>query len=352
MRIGIDVTPALSGVTGVARYTASLVAGLRDAGLDVVPFAIGRGPGTLPDATRRLRVPLRIVQRAWDLGAPVRAEHLCGEVDVVHSTDLMIPPTRLPLVATVHDVAAIEMPELHSRNAIRQTRQRIDGLHRASVVIANSQATADALERVAGVQDAVVVPLAPYPLPPPAQESPFGWPFLLSVGEITPRKDHVTLVRAFATAATGSLRLVVAGPAGSASNQLAAEIATLGLGERVVLTGRVDDATLSGLYHHARALCMTSREEGFGLPIVEAMQRGLPLIVSDLPALREVAGPAALFAQPGDVAAFASAIESVLTDEARAAGLREAGRTRGRHFSLERTVAGTIAAYEQALACA
>src|SRR4051794_33100604 len=191
MRVGIDVTPTISGLTGVARYAHSLVAGLQQQGVAVVPFAIGRGPGCPPPGTRHLRVPLRIVQRCWQVGLPLSAERLCGPVDVIHSTDLMLPPTRLPLVATVHDAAALEMPQMHSAGAIRQTTARLTNLHRAAVVIANSQATANAIARFVNVDDVVVVPLAPYPLPDPLDRSPIPAPFLLCVGEVTDRKDHV-----------------------------------------------------------------------------------------------------------------------------------------------------------------
>lgn len=353
MRVGIDVTPTISGLTGVSRYTESLVRGLRDAGVDVVPFAIGRGPGTLPSGSRHLRIPLRVVQRAWQLGLPLRAEHLSGPVDVVHSTDLVLPPTRKPLVATVHDAAALEMPELHSSGAVHQTQRRIASLHRATVVIANSQATADAINQFAsGIRELVVVPLAPYPMPDPVGDPSVDRPFLLCVGEVAVRKDHLTLVRAFAKAQVGDHRLVIAGPRGPATAPLEDEIRKLGLSERVILTGLIDDATLAGLYSAATALCLTSRQEGFGMPLVEAMQRGLPIVASDLPAVREVTGPAAVLVPPADVTGFAAAFENLIADNDLRERLIRAGRDQASGFTLAGTVAGTVAAYERAVSLA
>jgi alpha-1,3-rhamnosyl/mannosyltransferase len=243
------------------------------------------------------------------------------------------------------------MPELHSARVIRQTHKRIASLERATVVIANSHATADAIRRFVDVACIVVVPLAPYPLPEAtAMPSMVTGNYLLCVGEIAERKDHVTLVRAFAKAQLGDYRLIIAGPAGSGSARLDAEISRLGISESVLLTGRVDDLTLASLYAGATALCLTSRQEGFGLPLVEAMHRGLPIVASDLPAIREVTGPAAMLLAPTDVDAFASALEHVVADEDHRDRLAQAALQRADLFTLTRTVDGTIAAYRRALA--
>ena len=351
MRIGVDATPAISGVTGVARYTLALLDGLPRAGVEVSSFAIGRGPGSLPAGTRHLRVPLRVVHRAWQLGVPLRAEHLCGRVDVVHSTDLVLPPTRLPSVATVHDVSAVEIPDLHSARIVRLTAARLASLRRATVVVANSQASADALSRVVDIASLVVVPLAPCPLPDPGDGPPVvSGDYVLCVGEVAERKDHVTLVRAFAEADLGPTRLVIAGPAGSGSALLAAEIERLGLAERVLVLGRVDDLTLARLYAGARAMCLASRQEGFCLPLVEAMQRDLPIVVTDLPVTREVTAGAAVLVAARDVDGFARSLERVVSDEDLRKTLIDASRRRADAFSPERMVQGTVAAYERALA--
>ena len=353
MRVAIDVTPTISGVTGVARYTYAIVDGLRAAGVDVATFAVGGGPGTLPPGARHVQVPLRVVQWAWRAGLPPRAEQLTGPVDLVHSVDLVLPPTRRPLVATVHDTAALETPGLHPPRAVRQTANRIASLGRATVVIANSHATADAIRTFnPDVPEIIVVPLAAQRLPEPSGRAPVDGPYLLCVGEVAVRKDHVTLVRAFAQAALDGARLVIAGPPGSGSAALHDEIDRLALGDRVVVTGLVDDATLAALYADARAFCLTSRQEGFGIPLVEAMQRGVPVVASDVPAVHEVAGDAAVLMPPGDAAGFARAMQSVCSDEQLRARLSTAGRSRAEQFTARAMVEGTLAAYERALALA
>jgi glycosyltransferase involved in cell wall biosynthesis len=353
MRVAIDVTPTVSGVTGIARYTHAIVNGLRAAGVDVAMFSVGGGPGTPPPGTRHVKVPLRVVQLAWRAGLPPRAEQLTGPVDVVHSVDLILPPTRRPLVATVHDAAAIEEPALHPPRAVQQTANRIASLRRATVVIANSHATADAIRRFnPDVPEIVVVPLAAQQLPEPAGRPVVDGPYLLCVGEVAVRKDHVTLVRAFAQTDVDGARLVIAGPPGSGSAALHAELERYGLGDRVVVTGLVDDATLAELYAGARAFCLPSRQEGFGIPLVEAMQRGVPIVASDLPAVREVAGDAGVLVPAGDVTAFARAMESVCADDSLHARLAAAGRARAGRFSVSAMIEGTLAAYERALALA
>jgi glycosyltransferase involved in cell wall biosynthesis len=149
-----------------------------------------------------------------------------------------------------------------------------------------------------------------------------------------------------------STRLVIAGPPGSGSEALQNEIARLGCADRVVVTGLVDEQNLSALYAGASAFCLTSRQEGFGMPLVEAMQRGLPVVASDLPAVREVTGDAGVLVPVGDVAGFAAAFTSVLEDESLRASLASAGRGRAQLFTAARTIEGTISAYERALGAA
>jgi len=349
MRVGVDVTPAISGRTGVARYTSSLVDGLRAAGIDVATFAIGRGTTAPPPGARHLHVPLRLVQQAWRFGVPLRAEHLSGPVDVVHSTDLVLPPTRRPLVATVHDTAALDAPQLHSAGVVRNARRRIAELRRADVVIANSGATATAIRSFLPRQEIVIVPMPPMPLPEPPTHPPVTGPYLLCVSEVTERKNHVALIRAFAAADVGDHCLVIAGPPGSAQSQVETEIQRLALGDRVVLLGFVEDEQLSGLYAGATALCLASRQEGFGIPLVEAMQRGLPIVATDLPAVREVAEPGALLVPVDDINAMAAAMTTIVGEPAIHDELAAQAVKRGDGFTLERTVAGTIAAYERAI---
>src|SRR5205807_67495 len=126
---------------------------------------------------------------------------------------------------------------------------------------------------------------------------------------------------------------------------------SLGIADRCVMLGRVSDAVLAGLYRDAVALCFPSLAEGFGLPVLEAMAAGLPVVASDLDVLREVAGDAAMFVPPGDVPMLRSALEQIVDDEPIQRRLADAGRPRAARFSWEATANATITAYHQALAC-
>jgi glycosyltransferase involved in cell wall biosynthesis len=290
------------------------------------------------------------MQRVWAAGVPLRAEHLCGRVDLIHSPDGVIPPTRLPVVATMHDTAALERPELHAPGIRSQQQLRLGQVRTANAVIANSHATADALGMAGIDADRItVVPWAPSPLPAPTEAATSKSPYLLAVGELTLRKDYPTMFTAFARSALREHRLVVVGPDGYGADSVHAAARDSGLGDRLVLLGRVDDQTLANLYASATALVLSSCQEGFGFPLVEAMQRSLPIVASDLPAVREVAGAAALTCSPGDIDAFAAAMQSVVGDEDIRRRLSEAGPAQGAAYTWDAAVAATIDVYQHVI---
>lgn len=351
MRVAVDVTPLIAGSTGVARYTDSLCRALEATGIELAPFAVGRASRPAPPGVRHVRAPLRVVQRAWSVANRPSAEDLVGKVDVVHSLDLHPPPSRRPLVATVHDLAAIEQPDLHPPRSVAQQRARLAMLARAEVVISNSYATASVLARH-GIEGhrVVVSQLGVSALPQPAEHGVSG-PFLLAVGELSARKGHAALLEAFASARLGPVRLVVAGPDAGEGRRLAALTARLGVADRCVLLGRVSDAVLAGLYRDAAALCFPSLAEGFGLPVLEAMAAGLPVVASDLEVIREVAGDSVILVPTSDVPALRRGLERVVGDEQLRQRLADDGRSRAGRFTWEATANVTVSAYHRALAC-
>jgi len=352
MRVALDVTPALSGLTGVARYTRQLAESLAVIGVDVRPFAVGRGPGDLPTGTRHLRVPLRVVQPVWSHLRVPRAEWLSAGADLTHSLDLLPPPTRLPLVVTVHDLAALDRPDLHAPHAAAQLTRRLETLDRAAVVIAISATTGDALARHGISASRIMVSLlAPVPLLAAPVTPPETTPFVLAVGELMPRKDYPTLLQALALEPAREVRLVVAGPVGFRGEEVIALATRLGLDDRVRFAGHVTDGELAGLYQGATALCLPSVIEGFGLPLVEAMSAGLPIIASDIPVVREITSDAALLVPVCDPDRLAAALAQVLSDADLRAKLRARGVERAKDFSWERTARATLEGYERALSC-
>lgn len=350
IRVALDVTPELIAATGVARYTRELRGALQ-AREDVAvrPFGLGRRSEPLPAGVRHLGVPLRAVHAAWRATGLPRAEQITGPVDVVHSLDLVPPPTRQPLVVTVHDLVTSDLPGLHPRRSGEMQRRQLAGLRRAAAIAAVSQSTAKALEAI-GVNPARlhVTPNGLTQLPP-AEDPPVPRrPFVLVVGTLEPRKGHDLLLEAVAAAST-DVAIVFAGPPNGRDEELRALADRLGLASRLTILGRVSDGVLAGLYRDAALLCMPSLGEGFGLPILEAMAAGAPVLASGLPALREVAGTAAEFTAPGDVTALSAALERLVGDPERLEQMRGLGRRRAERFTWQATAEATAAAYRAAL---
>jgi glycosyltransferase involved in cell wall biosynthesis len=164
------------------------------------------------------------------------------------------------------------------------------------------------------------------------------------------RKDYPTLVRAMACAPLRDLDLVIAGPPGYRHEEVTSLVTSLGLEGRVTFSGRVSDSRLAALYQHAEALCFTSVVEGFGLPLVEAMSSGLPIVSSDIEVAREVAGPAAVYFPVGEAEALAEAVRRVVHSAELRERLVAAGRARSEEFTWDRTAELTEVAYARAVA--
>jgi glycosyltransferase involved in cell wall biosynthesis len=311
----------------------------------------------------RLPVPRPVLYEAWNtFGAP-RLEWLSpslGAADVVHAPSVAVPPRgRAPLVVTVHDVAPLLYPAafpahgrwFHARGLAAAAR-------RADLVITVSQSaraeivahTAIPGDRIRVVPNGVdhVAAGAGEVAAAVARHGLEGAPYVLWVGTVEPRKDVATLVRAVARL-SGSARLVLAGPSGWLSEGLLPQPEVDLLGDRLRRLGPVDNAELRALYAGATVFALPSRHEGFGLPVLEAMAQGTPVLCSAIPSLREVAGGAARLAPVGDVDGWASALQDLLADDQVRAALAAAGLARSAEFSWARTVAGTRAVYVEAL---
>jgi glycosyltransferase involved in cell wall biosynthesis len=349
---------------GIGTYVRELLPALCDADptLDVSLFH-ARLRGQLPpelSAFPRIEVPrgIRSLYPSWNLaGRPPLPAALAG-LDVLHApSPVAVPPAGAGqrLVVTVHDLAFRLFPSLYPApwRAMFRAGLRRAARH-ADAIVAVSRNTARDLVRLAGVEPARihVVPLAASLPATGSDPGPFlarmgvASPYLLFVGTLEPRKNLVRLVRAYRRAALRvPHELVLAGPLGWRAQRLHRELALPGPG-RIVLTGRVTDADLDALYRGAAAFCYPSLYEGFGLPVLEAMARGVPTIVSDSSSLPEVAGPAALRVDPRSVRGLAAAIERVLTDRDEAAELAEAGRERAALFSWDQTARMTLRAYQ------
>jgi glycosyltransferase involved in cell wall biosynthesis len=308
-------------------------------------FAVSEVPGTV-----------RSLYPRWDLLGRPRLPLAFDDMDVVHVTNPSgVAPVRgQTLVVTVHDLAFEAFP-----NAFPQMWRRLyragtrAAARRADAILVPSHATADDLRAFTDVDPAKVhvTPLAATVLPdapdPAVALERLGvtGPYLLFVGTLEPRKNVVALIRAYRQVAPDVAHaLVLAGPDGWLIDETERELARSGPGA-ILRLGRVDDADLDALYRGADAFAYPSAYEGFGLPVLEAMVRGVPVVTSDVPALRELAGDAALLAPPGDVAELAEALARVLTDAALAADLRDRGTARAASYSWAATARATLDVY-------
>lgn len=361
MRITLDATPLLGPRTGIGRYVHHLVAELPGAvarrGLDaqvrVTTWTARGGALTdLPDGVRQVgpRVPARLLRELWRRGDVPPIEALVGRTDVFHGTNFTSPPTRRAREwVTVHDLTY----DLHAGTVSAASllyRELVPrALRRGARVLTPSESVADAVrehyalpaDRVRATPLGVDEPwFAATPLPP-AVLAHRGLPsdYLLFVGSLDPRKNLPTLLAAYdllRAVAPDVPALVLAGPAGRETS--------LAGRPGVHLTGWLEDPELRSLVAGCSALVLPSLDEGFGLPVLEALACGRPVVVSDIPALREVAGPLAVTAPPTDAEALAGALERVLSapdDDAA----RSARRERARLFSWTAFADRTLDAY-------
>jgi glycosyltransferase involved in cell wall biosynthesis len=229
----------------------------------------------------------------------------------------------------------------------------------ADRVLADSHSTAHALasEFPQAAAKVRVVHLAASPLPVPCQRGALRdlgitGDYILFVGTLEPRKNLPRLLQAFAlmsAPARARAQLVIAGGTGWGRDDLAGLIARLGLGNRVVLTGYVDEATLSTLYAYALFFAMPSLYEGFGLPLLEAMSFGTPVLTSACSSLPEVAGDAGMLVDPLDVQSIAQGLSALVLDDALRDGLAAHSKSNAAQFSWAKTAQQTLQVFEEAV---
>lgn len=351
LTIGFDVTSTIVGATGVARYVREV-----GEGLEALPdppvlrrFAVGRATvaGAEDVEAVRLRVPLRLVARSWGWGGPPSVERLVGPVDSVHAAGPVLPTTRRPVVAVVHDLAALDHPELHPPRDVSQIRRYVAGLRHVAAVVTGSQATADRLAERAPGLPVHVTPWGRSPLAAPEAPPLAGRPYVLVVGAPVPRKGYDLLLRAVARLGTDDLAVAIVGPAGSEDERLAQVAAEVGLTDRVHRAHDVTDAELAGWYAGATVLAAPSIEEGFSFPVVEAQGLGVPVVISDIPVHREVAGSAAAFVSVGDIDELAQALEAAVAGGGDVDRSVELGRASAARFTWAACAAATAAVHRE-----
>ncbi len=362
-RVGIDGRELRAGVrTGIRRYTLEVLRAATARGLDCVLYG---DRGTQLDAAPPGVTPAVLSTgptQWWDqvaLPAALRRDGVDVFLSPYYKRPLAAP---CPVVVTIHDLFFIGYPgrrrRLYDATMTRVARLYANG---ASAIVTDSEHSRRAIVARLGIaaERIVVIPVGLGPefrpaAPSAAQRQRYGLGprYALYVGNFLPHKNLPRLLRAWAALAEplrAAHRLVLAGGDAAGRSALVTQAATLGLGDRVVFAGVVDDADLPALYGGAAAVVLPSLEEGFGLPALEAMACGAPVVASRRGALPEVVGDAGLLVDPEDERALAGALARVLGGELDRATLVRAGLARAGHFTTEHT-AGRVVDLLQATA--
>ncbi len=364
------VVDPVRSMTGIGRYVEEVTRALAARAepgwrYDVsAPSERGR-PGWLPDGVGYHPVPgpRKGLHVAWTVAGRPRLEQVVGRVDLVHVLHPSFPlPTRRPTVVTVHDVMVVEQPGWFDRGERWGFGRCMDQLAAGDgPVITVSADVADRLVRRVGVaRDRItVVHLAvddELRRPAPGAEvervcsrlavAPGG--YLLAVGNLSTRKNLGTLVQALVEAP--GLPLVLAGRPGSGATDVEDQIRRHGVGDRVRRAGFVPAGDLPALVQGALALVHPAVDEGFGLPPLEAMAAGTPVIAARAGSIPEVVGDAALLVDPLDARAWTEAISLVAADEGRRHAMAAAGRARAAPFTWDRVARQTVAVHRAAVA--
>ena len=264
-----------------------------------------------------LPFPRTLLYESWHRLRKPKVEIATGRVDVIHATTLAIPPKTAPLVVTMHDLAFVHSPEHFTKRGIRFFERGLQlALDDADLVVCPSEATAGDCRNHGFDADRLrVVPwgvsslrATPQEIDETRRRTGVDTPYLLWTGTVEPRKNLPRLVEAFLSMDT-ELTLVLAGPKGW-NEDLSALIARGGA--RIRALGFVEPDDLRALYAGAEAFCYPSLFEGFGLPVVEAMAQGTPVVTSRGTATEEAAGGAAVLVDPRDAASISAGIADAL----------------------------------------
>lgn len=369
MRILVDYRPALRERTGVGEYMHNLVRAYARhpaaAGHEIAVFTSSWSDRPASTLSAELgvsvvdrRVPVRVLNYLWHRLEWPPIEALGIAADIVHAAHpLLMPSRRAAQVVTIHDLFFLTAPQL-TRAEIQRDYPALAPAHarRADAIVTNSHYTASLIETTLGVPRTRVHVCSPGPpewqaLGRAPNVPPDG--YVLFLGTLEARKNVGVLLDAYARLIerdTCTPPLLLAGRATPDAGPWLERLSRPPLAGRVRHLGYVPAADRERTYAGARLLVMPSRDEGFGIPVLEAMSAGIPVVASNRGALPEVLGDAGLLVEPDDPRGLAEALHRMLTDEAFATGCAARGLARAREFSWTRAAAVLHEAYDAALA--
>lgn len=373
--IGIDYTPAYEQGGGIGRLTRELMGALarRQGKYTYRLFVAGARRNQLTQSLNRqfswcpTTLTPKTLARVWHRAhLPLPIEVFTGRVNLFHATDFTLPPT-LPAtktLLTVHDLSFVRVPE----TASPPLKEYLDAVvprsvHRADHILADSQATKDdliELYRVAPDKISVLLsgvdarfrPVNDIPSRAAIREK-YGIghePYIFTIGTVQPRKNYTRLIEALAEVRKlHDVSLVIAGGKGWLEDDMYRALDRLHMHDHVHLIGFAHDADLPTLYSDALCLAFPSLYEGFGLPILEAMACGIPVLTSNVSSMPEAAGDAALLVDPRDTPAITKALIRLISDSALRASLVQLGFAQAKRFTWDKSAEELAAIYETLL---
>lgn len=366
MRFGIDARVLRHRKAGISQYTLNLIRGLasQDRGGDSLTFLRRKGDTTLlPEGTNIRHRFLLSPEHHWASQISFPIETLGLGLDLLHSVDFIPPAIRTyKSIVTIHDASPLVCPEFIPPKALRFYRHIRWAVHNADHVIVPTGAVRDELidlvaappDKVTAIHEGVNPQYTHLDAGAVAAFLRSRWSlepgFLFYMGTIQPRKNLERLVRAYGSFKARQPRLpklVLAGRKGWGFEPVDDAIAQLGLSDHVLLLGGVTDEEANHLYCGCVAFVFPTLYEGFGLPVLEAMASGAPVIASDIPVLREVIGDAALFVDPLSTDKISEAMERLFDDDDLRNGLVASGFQRVTDFSWKLAAQETLALYRK-----
>jgi glycosyltransferase involved in cell wall biosynthesis len=363
MHIAIDYTPAVHQRAGIGRYTRGLIQALTrlDAENQYTLLVLGRSgahftPGTLPPNFKLRYAPIsdRWATIVWyRLNLPVPVDVFSGRADLFHGPSFTLPPSFTPSLLTVHDLSFLRYPQgAHPALLKWLTKAVPRSLGRARHVLADSESTrADLIELMhipaeqitvigAGVEDRFQPVTDPQSLTRVRTHYKLPDRFVLCVSTLEPRKNYTGLIAGFSQLVTAAgkasmdnLHLVIAGSKGWLYDDIFAAAEASPVRDRIHFTGFVADEDLPALYSQATLFAFPTHYEGFGIPVLEAMACGTPVVCANNSSLPEVGGDAALLVEATDTDALVDAMRQLLIDTSLRERLIQRGYEQARMFT-------------------
>ncbi len=367
MRLAIFADQLLYKIPGgIGSYLRGLIPALLelDGDFNYLLFHCGPADKRLdlegkPVEERRIPGGRSLMGVAWHYLDFPSIERFVGSIDLLHAPALVVPSCRAPLVVTIHDLAVMKYPQyFQPRWRMFLSRGLELALRKARLLLAVSQSTASDLSAILKDDDKRirVIPNGvspPRPITGRQREEiktrlRLPQKYFLFLGTLEPRKNLGRLLDAyllFQERNRTDIGLVLAGAPGWEEREVVLKAKEM---DSVTITGLVSQQELEALFHGATAMIYPSLYEGFGLPVLEAMVRGVPVVTSDLSSLPEIVGDAALLVDPYDILAMAEAMEKIATDEGLRRALVKKGVEKAGEFTWEKAAKATREAYLEA----